>query len=278
MNGNEVAVGLLAGVVSIVSIAVGLTLVAGVGIIPAGDVGIVTQWGRPTGELKDTGIYVVFEPLGYSVYPMQSSAIRSLDVTGAEAASLDLQTVTTDITMNFHLNQTPAQLIRVYTVLRDNFQGVIRPLTLEAVKSVTAKYTAQDLIDRRARVKSQLDDLLISRLSKYGIQVDNVSLTQFTFSDQFNTAIENKVTQEQQALQAKAKLSQVQYEAQQTVTRARAEATALGLQRMNVTAELVDLRRIEVAKAAVEKWDGHMPTVTSGGINSLPTSIFGGTK
>jgi len=58
----------------------------------------------------------------------------------------------------------------------------------------------------------------------------------------------------------------VEFESQQQVTRATAEAKGLELQKAQITAQLLDLRRIEVQGRAVEKWNGVMPTVvTSGG-------------
>jgi prohibitin 2 len=262
-------------VVALVFLVCGFSLTAGIGLVPAGDVGIVTQFGKPTGELKQPGIYAVFEPLGFSVYVMEATKIRSHDVDGASAATFDLQQVTTDITMNFHLNDNPESLVAVYSTLRDNFDGLLSPITLEALKAVTAHYSAQDLIDKRVKAKDELDGLLRDRLGKYGIIVDNVSLTQFRFSDQFNAAIEAKVTQEQSALQAKAKLDQVKYEAEQTVARAQAEATSLRLKRQEVTPDLIALQRLEVERLAVEKWNGEMPKVAGSAGVMLPGDVFG---
>ena len=61
-------------------------------------------------------------------------------------------------------------------------------------------------------------------------------------------------------------MKRVGFEAQQAVVKATAEAKGLELQKVQVTAQLLDLRRIEVQRAAVDKWNGVMPTVvTSGG-------------
>jgi prohibitin 2 len=244
--------------------------VASFGIIPAGDVGVTLLWGRPTGPtgLKQNGPYFAPALLGYTVYGMQSSAIRQWPINNATAATKDLQEVTTDIMLNFHLNQDPNSIINVYTNLRDNFDNVIGPLSLEALKAVTAHYTAENLIVQRAKAKDDLDELLRQRLAPYGIQVDNVSLTQFRFSDTFNQAIEAKVTQEQQALQAKYKLAQVQWEAQQTITQAKADAEALQLKRQNITQTLVE-------QAFVDKWDGKLPYVMgSSSLTALPAGLF----
>lgn len=253
---------------ALILVVVGIMGVNSFGLITAGDVGVTTQWGKPTGELKQNGWYFAPAFLGFSVYPMQSTTIRQYPVSGASASTNDLQTTETDITFNFHLNQDPKSLLNVYTNLRDSFDGVIRPITLEALKSVTAHYTAENLIKQRSRAKADLDTLLRARLEPYGIVIDNVSLTDFRFSDEFNSAVEAKVTQEQQALQAKAKLSQVYYEAQQTVTQARADATALSLKRQNITPTLVQ-------QAFVDKWDGKLPAVMGGGsLMNLPQSLL----
>ncbi len=69
-----------------------------------------------------------------------------------------------------------------------------------------------------------------------------------------------------QALEAENALQRVEFEAQQEVTRAEAEAKSLELQKEQVTDQLIELRRIEVLQTAMEKWNGVMPSVvTSGG-------------
>lgn len=61
-------------------------------------------------------------------------------------------------------------------------------------------------------------------------------------------------------------LERLKVEAEQKVTQAKAEAEALRLQRENVPPQLVKLRQMEASVKAIEKWDGHMPKVTSGAV------------
>ena len=96
--------------------------------------------------------------------------------------------------------------------------------------------------------------------------MEEISITNFDFSDSFNEAIESKVTAEQNALQAKNKLKQIKYEAEQTVEKAKAEAESLRLQRQEITPDLIRLRQIEVQRTAIEKWNGKLPQVTGGAI------------
>ena len=47
---------------------------------------------------------------------------------------------------------------------------------------------------------------------------------------------------------------------------AKAEADALALQRQQITSDLLALRRIENEREAIRKWDGKLPSVTSGAV------------
>ena len=97
-----------------------------------------------------------------------------------------------------------------------------------------------------------------------GIMVDEVSITNFAFSDSFNDAIEAKVTAEQLKLKADRDLERIKIEKEQKITQAEAEAEALRLQKQEVTDELLTLRQIEVQRLAIEKWNGVLPSVTGG--------------
>ena len=69
----------------------------------------------------------------------------------------------------------------------------------------------------------------------------------------------------QQALEAENALRRVGFEAQQAIVKAQAEAKGLELQKAQITAQLLELRQIEVQRAAVDKWNGVLPNVVTGG-------------
>ena len=100
---------------------------------------------------------------------------------------------------------------------KDYGPKVIDPAIQEVVKAVTAKYTAEQLITKRAIVTDEIQTQLSSKLGASDIQVTSVSIVNFDFSQSFNQAIEAKVTAEQNALASKNKLDQVKYEAEQRI-------------------------------------------------------------
>jgi multidrug efflux pump subunit AcrA (membrane-fusion protein) len=111
--------------------------------------------------------------------------------------------------------------------------------------------------------------VLSERLTPRNITIEEVSITEFQFSDEFNRAIESKQVAQQNALRAEQELRRAQIDSQRQVAEAeaqaeariavaQAEAEALRLQREVISPELLQLRFIE-------KWNGVLPRFTGGG-------------
>jgi regulator of protease activity HflC (stomatin/prohibitin superfamily) len=176
--------------------------------------------------------------------------------TDATAASKDLQTVSSTIALNYHID--PGQVNTVYQELGLFFKDrMIDPAVQESVKAVTALFTAEELITRRSEVSAKIQENMTTRLLDFNIIVDGFNIIDFSFSRGFNEAIEAKQTAEQQALKAKRDLDRIKIEAEQKITQARAEAESQRLQRATISPIILQLR-------AIEKWDGHFPQVIGG--------------
>jgi len=234
-------------------------VVDGVKIVPAGHVGVKLRMGAVVESLGE-GVHFKL-PLIEKIHRMD---VRVQKVEAdASAASNDLQQVTSKIAVNYHVNPEQAHIL--YQRVGPAYdQTVVAPAIQEAFKAVTAQYNAEQLITRRPEVSNAARELLQQKLQPYGIVVDGYNIIDFNFSEEFNKAIEAKQTAEQLALKARRDLERVKIEAEQRVTQAKAEAEALRIQREALTPELLRLREIEAMKAAIDKWDGHLPTVTGG--------------
>lgn len=176
----------------------------------------------------------------------------------ASAASKDLQTVSSKVALNYSVN--PEAVGKLYQEVGVDFKTrLIDPSIQESVKASTAKFTAEELITKREEVRDSIKAHLNERLLGTGIIIENFSIINFDFSGSFNKAIEDKVTAEQNALAAKNKLAQVQYEAQQAVEKAKGESEAIRIQ-ASALANNPAVLQLE----AIKKWNGVMPTVTGG--------------
>ncbi|MEK7280244.1 MAG: prohibitin family protein [Nitrospirota bacterium] len=173
--------------------------------------------------------------------------------TEASAASKDLQTVSSTIAVNYHVDPTKVNKIfqEVGLAFKDR---IIDPAVQEAVKAAAAQFTAEELITRRSEVKDQIKESLAKRLLVFNIIVDEFNIVDFSFSQQFNAAIESKQTAEQQALKAKRDLDRIKIEGEQKIVQAKAESESQRLQKETISPIILQLR-------AIEKWDGHLPQV-----------------
>jgi prohibitin 2 len=232
--------------------------IASVKMVPASRVGIVVTFGDVHEETLAEGIHFL-NP--FSTVREVFLAIDRVDASRAEAASKDLQSVHSDLVVNYRVEPTKAvELFRINTSL-DYEERILKPVIYEAFKAVVANYTAEELVSKRAIVSDGVLRAIREKVKPYYINIDNVSLVNFGFSKAFNEAIEQKVTASQQAETAKRKLEQVEYEAQQSIARAKGEAEAIAIQsnaiKENGGAAYLQLR-------AIEKWDGRLPTYTGG--------------
>lgn len=244
----------------LVSLLLVVWLFAPFAIVPAGNRGVITTFGKVSPEVLDEGLHFRI-PLAQTVHLVD---VRIQKGEGAgDAASKDLQQVHTTVALNYHID--PREAANVFQELGLTIgERIIVPAVQEAVKAATAQYTAEELIAKRPEVRDRIRSLLVERMSRHGVVVDEFSIVNFTFSKSFNEAIEAKTTAEQLKLKAERDLQRIRVEAEQKVTQAKAEAEALALQKQQVTAELIRLREIENQRKAIEKWDGKLPQVSGG--------------
>jgi regulator of protease activity HflC (stomatin/prohibitin superfamily) len=243
--------------------------------VPAGTRGVLLTFGKVEDKILQEG-------LNFKMPFTQTVVFMNVQIQKAEStestATADLQEVSATIAVNFRLNPNTVNLI--YRDLRSDYVNrVIKPNIEESLKATTSLFNAEELITKRATVKSTFDDILAERISIFNIEVVSVSLTDFQFSPSFSAAIEAKVTAEQEALQARNKLEQVRYEAQQQIIQAEAEknatiARALGEAQAqiidaNATAEAINLITSQMTPEYAQflwltRWNGKLPAVMSG--------------
>ena len=229
--------------------------------IGAGERGIVLNFGAVQKAVLKEGLHFRV-PIMQEIVPMDVKVQKSL--TNAAASSSDLQEVSSEVALNYHIVPDKANI--VYQSIGIQFkERIIDPAVQEVVKAVTAKYTAEELITKRPAVSEAMRANLAERLLAHNIAVDAFSIVGFSFSKIFMEAIESKQTAEQLALKAKRDLDRIKIEAEQTITAARAEAESLRLQKANISTDLIELRKIEANLKAIDKWNGILPQVTGGG-------------
>ena len=237
-------------------------------IVGAGERGVMMRFGKIQDAILDEGIHPIV-PIVTSVKTL-SVRVQKTDLQ-ADAASKDLQKITTDLAVNWNVD--PAKVNQVFQQVGDEEQivtSILSPAISEVLKAATSKKTAEEIITKRTELKTEIDNTLKKRLEPYGVIVRDVSLINFGFSPEFSKAIEAKQIAEQEAKQAEFTVQKATQDAQAEINRAKGKAEAQRLQRQTLTAEILQ-------QQAIEKWNGQFPTVMGGGgtlplINIAPPS------
>jgi len=263
----SVARGVAIGIIAL--IVIGVMASAAVQIVDSGHRGVLLHWNAVdvTVPPLDEGLHFVV-PFQDTVVNMEVRTL--LFVKGTSAASKDLQTVTTEVTVNYHPD--PESINILYKQVGLNYQNrIIAPAVEEVVKQVTANYNAEELITKRPLVKSDIELEITKRLNVYNLITEVISITDFQFSSLFSSAIESKVEAEQKALQAENDLRRIEVEALQRA------AQAEGLAAANIAEAKGEAEAIRIINAALaqnpaylewlktQAWDGKLPLVVGEG-------------
>ena len=248
--------------------------------VPTGYRGVITTFGKITG-IEGEGLAVLPPWQKLTVFNIRA---EQADIEGAEGSTSDTQPVKVSMTVRYSISTDRVSEVFEKYSHDGNMLSYVQTATQEVFKAVTARYSAPDLISKRALVSSDISASLRAKLSLYGAQVISIDMRNFSFSPSYMSAINEKVTQEQLRLGAENKLKTVEAEQKQKVAVAEAEAsaaraTADGQAYANLTVakaqaealrlqnsalaqnkDVLELRRIEVEQIKANKWNGALPT------------------
>ena len=191
--------------------------------IPTGYTGIVTNFGKVTDRTLDPGLHL--KAPWQSVVKMDTRIqVKTVDLS---CFSSDIQEVLVNYALNFQIASRDTKTI-YSTIGPDYYNVVIVPNVAECVKTVCAKYNAEDLIGERAELANSIEDMLSEKLANYNIIVISTSITDIDFKDSFTDAVEAKQVAQQNKLRAETEASQklVEAEAEANVRKINADAQA----------------------------------------------------
>ena len=277
---KEVEVNFPAGKVIIILLVVIVAIVglSSFAIVGPGERGVLTTLGSVEPYSLGEGIHFKMPVIqGVNLIDVKTQKISA----DASAASKDLQVVKTIVALNYKVNADQAHVL-FQTIGYDYRSRVIDPAIEESVKAATAQFTAEELITQRALVKNTIEENLKNRLSGYSLTVQNLSITNFDFSPEFNLAIEAKVKAEQDALKAERELVRIKVEKEQAITQAEAQNERVKLEadaeayaiRQKADSEAYALQVVReqlsqnaklIDYEAVQRWDGSVPQYMLGG-------------
>lgn len=201
----------------------GLLLILGgmVATVPTGHTGILTTFGKVEDKTLEAGMHIK-SPFQEIVCMDNRTQVARLELS---AFSSDIQEVLVSYSMNYQIEKANAQ--KIYKEIGvDYYNTVMAPRIQEVVKSVIAKYTAEDLIESRDALSTQITNSLTEQLGAYNIVVVSTSVEDIDFSDAFASSVEDKVVAEQALLKAQTEQAQKTMEQEKAAEREKIQAAA----------------------------------------------------
>lgn len=233
--------------------------------VPTGHTGVVTTFGHVEDYTYEAGIHLK-NPMSKVVNMDNRTQKETLDLS---CFSSDIQEVMIKYTVNYQIDKENAQTI--YRTIGENYyEKIITARIQDAVKTVSAKFTAENLVGSRNDLSIQIEDLLKTSLAEHNIELVGASIENMDFTDAFTDAVEAKQVAEQNKLKAQTeaqqkvieaeaaaqvKVIEAQAEADAILAKATAEAEANAKLAASITDELIDYEY-------AEKWDGKLPQIT----------------
>ena len=232
--------------------------------VQAGYVGVVLTFGRVEPGVLQPGFHFVI-PIAQKIVQIDTRVLPH-EFKEIDAASKELQTVKLTGTMNYHLE--PSRAGELYqTVGLDFANKVIDPAFNDFIKEVVPQYPVTAILAKRDEIRAKAKERLGNNLQRYGIVVDDIYISNISFSEDYQAAIEQKQTAQQKVETEQQILRQKEIQAEQAVVEAKGKADA-AVAAAEGEAKANTVRAASITPQLIEylrwtRWDGRLPMVTS---------------
>ena len=212
--------------------------------IPTGNVGVLTLFGRVTGETLSEGIHLINPLKSVQKLSVQTQSVKeSANVPSNEGLILAL-----DTSLLFHLDRTKAAY--VYQTIGDNYaEKIVEPNLRSAVRASTSAHSANSLYTNgRELVQQQIQDELTTALAPRGVIVESVLLRDIQLPALLKTSIEAKQQAEQDALRMSFILQKEKQEAERKRIEAQGIADFQKIVAQGISSQLLEWKGIEATE------------------------------
>jgi regulator of protease activity HflC (stomatin/prohibitin superfamily) len=221
-----------------------LLLLASTTSIPTGNVGVLTLFGRVTGETLTEGIHLINPLKSVQKLSIQTQSVKeSANVPSNEGLILAL-----DTSLLFHLDRTKAA--QVYQSIGENYaEKIVEPTLRAAIRASTSAHSANALYtNARELVQEQIQNELTAQLASRGVIVENVLLRDVQLPAMLKSSIEAKQQAEQDALRMNFILQKEKQEAERKRIEAQGIADFQKIVAQGISAQLLEWKGIEATE------------------------------
>jgi prohibitin 1 len=233
--------------------------------IPTGNVGILTLFGRVTGEALGEGIHMINPLMTVQKLSIQTQSVKeTANVPSNEGLILAL-----DTSLLFHLDR--ARAADVYQKVGANYEEkIVEPTMRAAIRAATSAHTANALYtNARELVQQQIQDELTAQLAQRGVIVENVLLRDVQLPAMLKSSIEAKQQAEQDALRMSFILQKEKQEAERKRIEAQGIADFQKIVAQGISPQLLEWKGIEATEKLATSTNSKV-VVVGNAKNGLP--------
>ena len=212
--------------------------------VPTGHVGVLTLFGKVTGEVLGEGIHLINPLKSVQRLSIQTQSVKeSANVPSNEGLILAL-----DTSLLFHLDRSKAA--EVYQRVGANYaEKIVEPTLRAAIRAATSAHTANALYtNARELVQQQIQEELMAQLAPRGVVIENVLLRDVQLPAMLKTSIEAKQQAEQDALRMNFILQKEKQEAERKRIEAQGIADFQKIVAQGISTQLLEWKGIEATE------------------------------
>lgn len=167
--------------------------------VEAGELAVVKHLGKVNG-VRSAGTY--FDFWMTNTYQVYDAKVQSINIE-TETYSSDAQTMEIGMTVQYQIDPTKAVEIAMNYGSLETLESRIQSVSIEQMKSVLAAYNAADIIANRAAMSPKVAETVNAAINEnYYVDITTVVLTDISFSDVYEKAVEDQMVAEREKQKA----------------------------------------------------------------------------
>ncbi len=228
----------------VIAVVVFILLMASTTSIPTGHVGVLTLFGKVTGDVLAEGIHLINPLKSVTKMSVQTQSRKeSASVPSKEGLMLSL-----DTSLLFKLDKDKAAHV-LQTIGVGYAETVVEPELRSAIRGATAAHSSNDLYTNgRELIQQQIKDDLKEKLAPRGVIVEDILLRDVQLPPLLKASIEAKQQAEQDALRMSFVLQKEKQEAERKSIEAKGISDFQKIVAQGISPQLLEWKGIEATE------------------------------
>lgn len=259
-------------------------------IIKAGEVGVVTRFGKVTGRVLHPGAHFIVPLIDQSITYNTKKIIYETTVAEKQSQSAadykdypvdtnteDGQQVNIFYTVRFSIDPTRATWVAQNIGSEDALvEKIVKTESRIWARNIPRRFSAEQLYtgDGSLKVQNEIFETLRPTFNDNGLILDSVGIREIQFTDQYIGAIEAKQIEAVKVETESNVAEQAKFQKEALITQAEGQAEEQRLQSQTLDVQVLEKIKLDNQAKFIEKWNGQLPSVISGDNTLLDISSF----